>query len=105
MAAELRLEIVVFVAVLRGGGIFFGEGSRDLGDPKRESLKVSSQRAVLAGVFHPDDGFDRTNALDELKGLVWPDVWWQTGGVCGVWSRTTIDESHEKGSQWCLLAA
>jgi GTP-binding protein HflX len=46
-----------------------------LGDPKRESLKVSSQRAVLAGVFHPDDGFDRTNALDELKGLV------QTAGV------------------------
>ncbi len=46
-----------------------------MGDPKRESLKVSSQRAVLAGVFHPDDGFDRTNALDELKGLV------QTAGV------------------------
>ena len=53
----------------------FRKGSRDLGDPKRESLKVSSQRAVLAGVFHPDDGFDRTNALDELKGLV------QTAGV------------------------
>lgn len=55
--------------------VFCGEGFRDLGDPKRESLKVSSQRAVLAGVFHPDDGFDRTNALDELKGLV------QTAGV------------------------
>lgn len=39
-------------------------------NPKRESLNVASQRAVLAGVFHPDDGFARTNALDELKGLV-----------------------------------
>jgi GTP-binding protein HflX len=41
-----------------------------LGDPKRESLKVGSQRAVLVGVFQPDDGFARENALDELKGLV-----------------------------------
>ncbi len=41
-----------------------------MGDPKRDSLNVASQRAVLAGVFHPDDGFARTNALDELKGLV-----------------------------------
>jgi len=41
-----------------------------LGDPKRESLKVGSQRAILVGVFHPDDGFGRYNALDELKGLV-----------------------------------
>jgi hypothetical protein len=84
---------------------FSGEGSRDLGDPKRESLKVSSQRAVLAGVFHPDDGFDRTNAQFPLNEVMWPDVWWQAGVVCGVWSRTTIDESHEEGSQWCLPAA
>ena len=41
-----------------------------MGDPKRESLKVGSQRAVLVGVFHPDEGFNRYNALDELKGLV-----------------------------------
>jgi GTP-binding protein HflX len=41
-----------------------------LADPKRESLKVGSQRAVLVGVVHPDSGFDRSNALDELKGLV-----------------------------------
>lgn len=41
-----------------------------MGDPKRETLKVGSQRAVLVGVFHPDDGFARMNALDELKGLV-----------------------------------
>ncbi len=41
-----------------------------MGDPKRESLKVGSQRAVLVGVFQPDDGFARENALDELKGLV-----------------------------------
>jgi len=41
-----------------------------LGDPKRESLKVGSQRAILVGVFHPDDGFGRYDALDELKGLV-----------------------------------
>jgi GTP-binding protein HflX len=41
-----------------------------LGDPKRESLQVGSQRAILVGVFHPDDGFGRYNALDELKGLV-----------------------------------
>jgi len=41
-----------------------------LGDPKRETLKVGSQRAVLVGVFQPDDGFARENALDELKGLV-----------------------------------
>lgn len=48
----------------------FKRGWRDLGDPKRESLKVSSQRAVLVGVFHPDEGFSRYDALDELKGLV-----------------------------------
>ncbi len=41
-----------------------------MGDPKRESLKVGSQRAILVGVFHPDDGFGRYDALDELKGLV-----------------------------------
>ena len=41
-----------------------------MGDPKRETLKVGSQRAVLVGVFQPDDGFARENALDELKGLV-----------------------------------
>jgi hypothetical protein len=31
-------------------------GRNDLGDPKREELKVGSQRAVLVGVFHPDEG-------------------------------------------------
>ena len=41
-----------------------------MGDPKREELSVSSQRAVLVGVFHPDEGFTREDALDELKGLV-----------------------------------
>lgn len=41
-----------------------------MGDPKRETLKVGSQRAVLVGVFQQDDGFARENALDELKGLV-----------------------------------
>ena len=41
-----------------------------MGDPKRESLKVGSQRAVLVGVIHPDAGFSRYDALDELKGLV-----------------------------------
>lgn len=41
-----------------------------MGDPQRESLKVASQRAILVGVFHPDDGFGRYDALDELKGLV-----------------------------------
>lgn len=41
-----------------------------MGDPKREELKVSSQKAVLVGVFHPDAGFTRDNALEELKGLV-----------------------------------
>lgn len=41
-----------------------------MGDPKRENLKVGSQRAILVGVFHPDEGFGRYDALDELKGLV-----------------------------------
>lgn len=41
-----------------------------MGDPKRETLKVGSQRAILVGVFHPDEGFQRFDALDELKGLV-----------------------------------
>ncbi len=41
-----------------------------MGDPKRDSLKVGSQRAILVGVFHPDAGFGRYDALDELKGLV-----------------------------------
>lgn len=41
-----------------------------MGDPKRESLKVASQRAILAGVFNPDDGFAREEALAELRGLV-----------------------------------
>lgn len=41
-----------------------------MGDPKRDSLKVGSQRAILVGVFQPDDPFARTGALDELKGLV-----------------------------------
>lgn len=42
----------------------------NLGDPKRESLKVGSQKAILVGVCHPDSGFGRYDALDELKGLV-----------------------------------
>ena len=41
-----------------------------MGDPKREELKVADQRAVLAGVFDPDECNDRDAALDELKGLV-----------------------------------
>ncbi len=41
-----------------------------MGDPKREELTVASQKAILVGVFHPDEGFTRENALDELKGLV-----------------------------------
>ncbi len=41
-----------------------------MGDPKREQLKVGNQKGILVGVFHPDDGFTRENALDELKGLV-----------------------------------
>ncbi len=41
-----------------------------MGDPKRDGLSVSSQKAVLVGVFRPDEGFTREHALDELKGLV-----------------------------------
>ncbi|MCA9049656.1 MAG: GTPase HflX, partial [Planctomycetaceae bacterium] len=41
-----------------------------MGDPKREELKVSGQKAILVGVFNPDDVADRTAVLDELKGLV-----------------------------------
>lgn len=41
-----------------------------MGDPKREELKVANQKAVLAGVFNPDECADRENALEELKGLV-----------------------------------
>lgn len=41
-----------------------------MGDPKREELKVANQRAILAGVFNPDDCPDRERVLDELRGLV-----------------------------------
>ncbi len=41
-----------------------------MGDPKRESLNVGNQRGILVGVVHPDAGFGRYDALDELKGLV-----------------------------------
>lgn len=41
-----------------------------MGDPKREELSVFCQKAVLVGVFNPDEGFSRDDALDELKGLV-----------------------------------
>ncbi|MEZ6124561.1 MAG: GTPase HflX [Planctomycetaceae bacterium] len=41
-----------------------------MGDPKRDELKVAGQRAILAGVFAPDECPDRDRALDELKGLV-----------------------------------
>ena len=44
--------------------------SDHLGDPKREELKVAGQKAVLAGVFDPENTSDRLTALDELKGLV-----------------------------------
>ena len=46
------------------------KGLLPLGDPKREELKVSNQKAVLAGVFNPDDCPSKDNALNELKGLV-----------------------------------
>ncbi|MCP4509753.1 MAG: hypothetical protein GY826_25540, partial [Fuerstiella sp.] len=39
-------------------------------NPIREELNVADQRAVLAGVFDPDECNDRDTALDELKGLV-----------------------------------
>jgi len=58
-----------------------------LGDPKRDSLKVGSQRAILVGVFHPDDAFARTGALDELKGLV------RTAGVEVVGEMTQLRET------------
>ncbi len=41
-----------------------------MGDPQREQLKVAGQKAVLAGVFAPEDVPDRDRALSELKGLV-----------------------------------
>ncbi len=41
-----------------------------MGDPKRDQLKVADQKAVLAGVFDPDDVLSKEQALDELKGLV-----------------------------------
>ncbi|MEZ6127725.1 MAG: GTPase HflX [Planctomycetaceae bacterium] len=41
-----------------------------MGDPKRDELKVSNQKAILCGVFNPDDCPDKETALDELKGLV-----------------------------------
>lgn len=41
-----------------------------MGDPKRDELKVADQKAVLAGVFNPDECEDKNTALDELKGLV-----------------------------------
>jgi len=41
-----------------------------LGDPKRDELKVADQKAVLVGVFNPDDCPVKENALNELKGLV-----------------------------------
>ncbi len=41
-----------------------------MGDPKREELKVADQKAVLVGVFNPDDCPDKEDALNELKGLV-----------------------------------
>ena len=41
-----------------------------MGNPAREELKVGSQKAILVGVFNPEDGFSREDALDELKGLV-----------------------------------
>ena len=58
-----------------------------MGDPKRDSLNVSSQRAVLVGVFHPDDAFARTTGLDELKGLV------KTAGVEVVGEMTQFRET------------
>lgn len=41
-----------------------------MGDPKRDELKVADQRAILAGVFDPNECPNRETALDELKGLV-----------------------------------
>lgn len=58
-----------------------------MGDPKRDSLNVASQRAILVGVFHPDDAFARTGALDELKGLV------KTAGVEVVGEMTQLRET------------
>jgi GTP-binding protein HflX len=58
-----------------------------MGDPKREELKVGSQKAVLVGVFHPDEGFTRENALDELKGLV------KTAGVTVVGEMVQFRET------------
>ena len=41
-----------------------------MGDPKREELKVGDQRAVLVGVFNPDNVPDKESVLNELHGLV-----------------------------------
>lgn len=58
-----------------------------MGDPKRNSLNVGSQRGILVGVFHPNDVFARTGALDELKGLV------KTAGVEVVGEMTQFRET------------
>jgi len=46
-----------------------------LAEPKREQLKVSNQRAILAGVFDSDDRDRSEHPLEELRGLV------ETAGV------------------------
>lgn len=41
-----------------------------LAEPKREQLKVTNQKAILAGVFSPDDRDRGEHPMDELRGLV-----------------------------------
>lgn len=43
---------------------------RPLSDPKREELKVQSERAVLAALVDPSRDIEKDHVLDEMKGLV-----------------------------------
>jgi len=46
-----------------------------LSDPKREELQVKAKKAILVSVVSPSNHVDKSQALDELKGLV------ETAGV------------------------
>ena len=65
--------------------------SRRLSDPKRTDLRVRARKAVLAGVFPPDDPRPEPRRLAELKGLA------KTAGVKVVGELTQTREHPHPG--------
>ena len=84
------MSVAGAAAAYNAAGPFLPSTCR-LSDPKRNDLRVRARKAVLAGVFSPDDPRREDRRLDELKGLA------KTAGVKVVGELTQSRDNPHPG--------